>query len=178
MTEDWITIVQEAPDWAGRIGATHYPWPQQFIDEVRLTGFSKRIPKTFAQNIQQGSRFACVHSRAVVWADAPGMTMWDLAMELAWTPDMGSADDFDPVKQELLSENGQSRQALINLLQIADEEKRLEALTEKYQLRFEDGTIGYVFLTGRVFVLDQDKDELPEEYRGYGLEPIHDVYVD
>jgi len=186
MTEDWITIIggpPEYPDWLGRIGKSHYPWPQQFIDEVKLTGFSKRIPHEFGQNIVPGkSRFACAHERALVWVDAPGMTLADLALEVVWEalPESvrNEPDKFDAVKRGLLSENGQSKPALIEFLHAADDAKDLPRLQKKYGLRFETATFAYVYLTGRHFVLKPDEDELPEKYRGLGLEPVHDQYVE
>lgn len=49
-------------DW---IGATHYPWPCDFIEEVNRFGLSRRISRNFdTDRLSRQSRIFCIHGKA------------------------------------------------------------------------------------------------------------------
>lgn len=62
-------------DW---IGATHYPWPCDFVEEVRHFGLSRRVSRNFdSERLSRRSRIFCVHGKARYEGDAlHGVEEW------------------------------------------------------------------------------------------------------
>lgn len=121
------------------------------------------------------------HARAIVEVGKPEMNMWDLALELyseyGSPPSDFVADDFDPVELNLLSEDGRNTLDLTGLLDIADLEGHLDRLTEKYDLQFKFGCIGYGPLTKIVWVVPEGATELPDKLKGKaGVQAVRYVH--
>lgn len=50
-------------DW---IGQKHYPWPCDFVEEIRRHGLSRRVSRNFDfDRLTRGSRVFCIHGRAL-----------------------------------------------------------------------------------------------------------------
>ncbi|MFI5294370.1 MAG: hypothetical protein ACHQ0Y_05025 [Thermodesulfovibrionales bacterium] len=49
------------------VGAEHYPWPSDMVEEIRNFGVSKRIPNNFdLSKLEPGSMLFLVHPKAIV----------------------------------------------------------------------------------------------------------------
>ena len=120
------------------------------------------------------------------------MTVHDLCMELwaeyaekpeGWDPKSTSLDDFDPIAEGLLTEEGQNTLALCYLLREADRAGRLDSIEIKYQIEYHEHFIGYTYITRVEYVVpdedinDDGTADIPDELVGKVV-PVVDIYED
>jgi len=155
------------------VGEKHYPWPNDFSDEAKRDGVSKRVPRKAIPYIEPGrTRLALIHPKAIVRVTAEGMTLYDLAVELTveHAAPFAPAGWIEPqvekfVEAELLCD-GQSTSGLTALLRKAQKAKDLKRLEEKYGIEYQAGVFGWCPLTAVHYVAQAGESEIPADLEG------------
>ena len=156
--------------WVG----ADYPWPNDFTEEGRRIGVSKRISRNAIPEIEPGvSRLALIHPKAIVRVTAEGMDLYNLAWELVTEHEerklknITDQDMDEYITQHLIClEENQSMSGLTFLLREAEFAKDLERLEEKYGIEYFPGVFGWAPLTGIHYCLKDDESGLPEDLEG------------
>ncbi len=151
-------------DYVMWVGQKFYPWPEDFLTELRKRGLSKRVAQTNIPPVEPGDRLALIHPRACVIGDT-----------LALAKELVEMDCPLPL-DKLASENGQSYLALVNMLAAFSGEER-KTLVKKHGCAFQPGVFCFVYLTGVQYIAKEGETELPEDLRGRGIEIVRVEYV-
>jgi len=157
--------VEEPVDVLVTCGEEFWPSPEVLIEEIKRMGFSHRIPNNFdARRIKRGiSRAFLGHNRAVMQV---GKGNYDAV--LAYLAGMDNPDAQEILRREYIHEPSR----------ILDLPPAIRSkFCRKFQITFEYGIFGYVYLTGCTYYVKPNEENVPQDLAARGYKGVRATHI-